>query len=263
VIQLTQELQFSLNGGKTPGTVGEWTSMTTPTGTMDTSNTATMVTNTPTTSPSGDSLRDGPCTGLVSAMVRLQLTTLVDAVLDVVDAAVDAAAVAAHAALHQIYGGKTHGTHGEWTGTTLTTLTGSTTTFTTALKVESAISMTHPSGDTFQAGQWDNPETSVIHLTQAIQLNFNGGKTPGTHGEWTSTTTPTGTRATCNTASTVTNTPMTSPSGDTLRDGPCSGLAIAMVKSQLTTAVDAVADAVDVDAVGIDQKVFKEHQTSI
>jgi len=107
----------------------------------------------------------------------LLLMILTAAAVDV-DAAVDAAGL-----LSQNSGGKTHGTHGEWTGTTLTTLTGTTTAFTTALKVESAISMTHPSGDTFQDGQWDNPETSVIHLTQAIKLNFNGGKTPGTHGE--------------------------------------------------------------------------------
>ena len=52
--------------------------------------------------------------------------------------------------------------------------------------------------------------------------NFNGGKIPGTHGEWTSMDTTVLT-VSFNTATTAINTHGTHLSGDTTQDGPCTG----------------------------------------
>jgi len=46
--------------------------------------------------------------------------------------------------------------------------------------METNILGTHPSGDTIQ----DGPCTGLDHAEKNL-LNFNGGKTPGTVGEWT------------------------------------------------------------------------------
>ena len=74
---------------------------------------------------------------------------------------------------------------------------------------------THLLGDTTQDGLWSGLDLAVM----IPPLILSGGKTPGTGGEWTSTTTTT-TLETCSIATSVTNTSLTQQLGDTIQDGP-------------------------------------------
>ena len=119
---------LSLNGGKTPGTYGEWTSLDTTT-LMETSNTATMETNTPGTHLCGDTMMAGLCIGLELVMDGNSIGLPITTSLTTSGTSLTTPPITPPITLPTTHlphglesGGKTPGTPGEWTSPDTTTL---------------------------------------------------------------------------------------------------------------------------------------------